>query len=96
MKKKASIFLSREMADFVINEFASNSIEYYAKYDCENVGEDVLTEIQYDPSEPFAGNCIFIAGVAFTNEFYNKIGRKITAENIINSALNKKEDESNN
>lgn len=88
--RNAKIYLSREMAEFVIHELAANNIEYLATHDAEVVGSDSLTLIEYDSRDPFIGNHIFLAGVAFTNEFYRQIGRKIAADNLINSVLNKK------
>lgn len=89
--KKAKMYLSKDMAEFLINELAANNVEYLATHDAEQIGEDSLTLIQYDDRDPFIGNYIFTAGVAFTNELYRKAGRKIQADNIINSALNKNE-----
>ena len=89
--KKAKMYLNKDMAEFLINELAANNVEYLATPDAEQIGEDSLTLTQYDDRDPFIGNYIFTAGVAFTNELYRKAGRKIQADNIINSALNKNE-----
>lgn len=89
--KNAKMYLNKEMSEFVINEFAANNVEYLAIPDAEQIGQDSLTLIQYDDKDPFVGNYIFTAGVAFTNDLYRKAGRKIQADNIINSALKKNE-----
>jgi hypothetical protein len=89
--KNAKMYLNKEMSEFLINEFAANNVEYLAIPDAEQIGEDSLTLIQYDNRDPFIGNYIFTAGVAFTNELYRKAGRRVAADNILNSVFKKDE-----
>jgi hypothetical protein len=89
--KNAKMYLNKEMSEFLINEFAANNVEYLAIPDAEQIGEDSLTLIQYDNRDPFIGNYIFTAGVAITNELYRKAGRRVAADNILNSVFKKDE-----
>jgi hypothetical protein len=86
-----SMYLSKEMAEFVINEFAANNVKYIATHDAELVDGDSLTRIDYEDQDPYVGNYIFTSGVAFTNNLYRRAGRKAEADNIINAALRKNE-----
>lgn len=85
------MYLSKQMAQFVIDEFAANNIEYTAIHDAELIDGDSLTRIDYDDRDPFIGNHIFVAGVAFTKDLFARAGRKAEADNIINAALRKNE-----
>jgi len=51
-----SMYLSKEMAEFVINEFAANNVKYIATHDAELVDGDSLTRIDYEDQDPYVGN----------------------------------------
>jgi hypothetical protein len=65
----AKMYLTNEMAEYVINEFARNNVNY-------------------DDTQHFVGNYIFTAAIAFANTFIGKAKRQVTADQIINSAIN--------
>lgn len=84
----AKMYLTNEMAEFVINEFARNNVNYHAKKDYLMDNGDIVVEITYDETQHFVGNYIFTAAIAFANTFIGKTKRQVTADQIINSAIN--------
>lgn len=82
------IYLTNEMAEFVIDEFARNNVNYHAKKDYLMDNGDIVVEITYDETQHFVGNYIFTAAIAFANTFIGKAKRQVTADQIINSAIN--------
>jgi hypothetical protein len=84
----AKMYLTNEMAEFLIEEFAKNNVAYDVKKDFLMDNGDIVAEITYDQNQHFVGNYIFTAAIAFSNTFINKAKRQVTGEQIINSAIN--------
>jgi hypothetical protein len=84
----AKMYLTNEMAEFLIEEFAKNNVAYDVKKDFLMDNGDIVAEITYDQNQHFVGNYIFTAAIAFSNTFINKAKRQVAGEEIINSAIN--------
>jgi hypothetical protein len=84
----AKMYLTNEMAEFLIEEFAKNNVAYNVKKDFLMDNGDIVAEITYDQNQHFVGNYIFTAAIAFSNTFINKAKRQVAGEEIINSAIN--------
>lgn len=84
----AKMYLTNEMAEFLIEEFAKNNVAYHVKKDFLMDNGDIVAEITYDQNQHFVGNYIFTAAIAFSNTFINKAKRQVAGEEIINSAIN--------
>jgi len=84
----AKMYLTNEMAEFLIEEFAKNNVAYKVKKDFLMDNGDIVAEITYDQNQHFVGNYIFTAAIAFSNTFVSKAKRQVTGEQIINSAIN--------
>ena len=84
----AKMYLTNEMAEFLIEEFAKNNVAYNVKKDILMDNGDIVAEITYDQNQHFVGNYIFTAAVAFANSFISKASRQVAGEQIINSAIN--------
>ena len=82
------IYLTNEMAEFVIDEFAKNNVNYEAKKDFLMENGDIVVEITYDQNQHFVGNHIFSAAIAFTDTFVKKAKRQVFADQIINEVIN--------
>lgn len=82
------IYLTNEMAEFVIDEFAKNNVNYEAKKDFLMENGDIVVEITYDQNQHFVGNHIFSAAIAFTDTFVKKAKRQVLADQIINEVIN--------
>ena len=76
------------MAEFVIDEFARNNVNYEAKKDFLMENGDIVVEITYDQNQHFVGNHIFSAAIAFTDTFVKKAKRQVLADQIINEVIN--------
>lgn len=76
------------MAEFVIDEFAKNNVNYEAKKDFLMENGDIVVEITYDQNQHFVGNHIFSAAIAFTDTFVKKAKRQVLADQIINEVIN--------
>jgi hypothetical protein len=84
----AKMYLTNEMAEFLIEEFAKNNVAYNVKKDFLMDNGDIVAEITYDQNQHFVGNYIFTAAIAFSNTFISKAKRQVAGEEIINSAIN--------
>jgi hypothetical protein len=84
----AKMYLTNEMAEFLIEEFAKNNVAYHVKKDFLMDNGDIVAEITYDQNQHFVGNYIFTAAIAFSNTFISKAKRQVAGEEIINSAIN--------
>ena len=84
----AKMYLTNEMAEFVIDEFAKNNVNYEAKKDFLMENGDIVVEITYDQNQHFVGNHIFSAAIAFTDTFVKKAKRQVLADQIINEVIN--------
>lgn len=84
----AKMYLTNEMAEFLIEEFAKNNVAYDVKKDFLMDNGDIVAEITYDQNQHFVGNYIFTAAIAFSNTFISKAKRQVAGEEIINSAIN--------
>ena len=84
----AKMYLTNEMAEFLIEEFAKNNVAYDVKKDFLMDNGDIVAEITYDQNQHFVGNYIFTAAIAFSNTFVSKAKRQVAGEEIINSAIN--------
>jgi hypothetical protein len=84
----AKMYLTNEMAEFLIEEFAKNNVAYNVKKDFLMDNGDIVAEITYDQNQHFVGNYIFTAAIAFSNTFVSKAKRQVAGEEIINSAIN--------
>lgn len=84
----AKMYLTNEMAEFVIDEFAKNNVDYRAKKDFLMENGDIVVEITYDQNQHFVGNHIFSAAIAFTDTFVKKAKRQVLADQIINEVIN--------
>ncbi len=84
----AKMYLTNEMAEFLIEEFAKNNVAYNVKKDILMDNGDIVAEITYDQNQHFVGNYIFTAAIAFSNTFISKAKRQVAGEEIINSAIN--------
>jgi hypothetical protein len=84
----AKMYLTNEMAEFLIEEFAKNNVAYDVKKDFLMDNGDIVAEITYDQNQHFVGNYIFTAAIAFSNTFISKAKRQVAGEQIINSAIN--------
>jgi hypothetical protein len=84
----AKMYLTNEMAEFLIEEFAKNNVAYDVKKDFLMDNGDIVAEITYDQNQNFVGNYIFTAAIAFSNTFISKAKRQVAGEEIINSAIN--------
>jgi hypothetical protein len=84
----AKMYLTNEMAEFLIEEFAKNNVAYHVKKDFLMDNGDIVAEITYDQNQNFVGNYIFTAAIAFSNTFISKAKRQVAGEEIINSAIN--------
>ena len=82
------IYLTNEMAEFVIDEFVRNNVNYEAKKDFLMENGDIVVEITYDQNQHFVGNHIFSAAIAFTDTFVKKAKRQVLADQIINEVIN--------
>ena len=82
------IYLTNEMAEFVIDEFAKNNVNYEAKKDFLMENGDIVVEITYDQNQHFVGNHIFSAAIAFTDTFVKKAKRQVLGDQIINEVIN--------
>lgn len=85
----AKMYLSEEMAEFVIEEFSKNNVNYHAINNIMLENEEIVTEITYDQNQHFVGNHIFTAAVAYSNHFLKRIDRRLTGDKIIEEAMNK-------
>ena len=84
----AKMYLTNEIAEFVIDEFAKNNVNYEAKKDFLMENGDIVVEITYDQNQHFVGNHIFSAAIAFTDTFVKKAKRQVLADQIINEVIN--------
>lgn len=84
----AKIYLTNEMAEYVIDEFAKNNVDYRAKKDFLMENGDIVVEITYNERQHFVGNHIFSAAIAFTDTFIKKAKRQVLADQIINEVIN--------
>ena len=84
----AKMYLTNEMAEYVIDEFAKNNVNYEAKKDFLMDNGDIVVEITYDQNQHFVGNHIFSAAIAFTDTFVKKAKRQVLADQIINEVIN--------
>lgn len=82
------IYLTNEMAEFVIDEFVRNNVNYEAKKDFLMENGDIVVEITYDQNQHFVGNHIFSAAIAFTDTFVKKAKRQVLGDQIINEVIN--------
>lgn len=82
------IYLTNEMAEFVIDEFAKNNVNYEAKKDFLMENGDIVVEITYDQNQHFVGNHIFSAAIAFADTFVKKAKRQVLGDQIINEVIN--------
>jgi hypothetical protein len=84
----AKMYLTNEMAEYLVDELARNNVNYHTKKDFLMDNGDIVVEITYDQNQHFVGNYIFTAAIAFANTFIGKAKRQVAADEIINSAIN--------